>query len=84
MKLFICATRDIVSNIYGAPIVVNSLAGLIRQFADQCKGLAGGDPLVARHPEHFELYKLGTYDEETGEFTNDKSQIDVGSNYQKA
>lgn len=82
MKLIIIAVRDIKTDLFGVPITVNHTGAAIRSFGDQCMGKAQqADPTLATHPEDFELYQLATYEDSTGEFTNEKLQLAVGSNY---
>lgn len=81
MKMHVVAMRDIKTNSYGPPQVVTHLNAAIRAFEDQCKGKVGNDPTLANHPEDFELYQLAIYDDNTGEFSNEKAQIAIGSNY---
>lgn len=81
MKLYIVAMRDIATNCYGPPTAVTHLGSAIRNFEDQCTGVVQGDPTLRNHPEHFELYQVGTYDDTTGEFVNDKLQLSVGANH---
>lgn len=84
MKQLIVAVRDIKGNCYGPPHQVQHLGGAIRSFQDTCEGKQqNGDPTIAQHPEDFELYQLGFYDDATGEMINDKQQLAVGSNYKR-
>lgn len=84
MKLFVIATRDIKTDSYGRPITIQHLGAAIRAFEDQIQGKTpNGDPDLINHPEDFELYQLGFYNDATGEFTNEKLQIAVGANYRK-
>lgn len=65
MRIYILATRDIVANVYGQPQFGMNLQHAIRAFVDEC---TVGDPqsLLMRHPEHFELWIIGEYDDELG------------------
>lgn len=80
MKIHLVAIRDIKTNMFSNPSAVSSLGGAIRDFGDQCRSENKQD-LIAKHPEDFELYQLGEYDNESGKLTNDLKQIAVGSNY---
>lgn len=82
MKMQIVVLKDIVANCYGQPIFVPNLGGAIRSFADQIKH--GQDETMKRHPEHFELYHLGAYDDQTAELeTIPPQQIAVGANFKE-
>lgn len=80
----IVAIRDIKADLWFNPIYVNSLGGAVRSFGDECTKPRENNPL-AEHPEDYELYELGEWDERKGEFTilPRPSQIAAGSNYRK-
>lgn len=84
MELHIIATRDIVSDLYSIPMFVPSIGGAVRAFGDECRKKDGqGD--LNKHPEHFELWHLGEYDDNAGTALwyegADRKQIAVGANY---
>ncbi len=82
MVLFIVAVRDIKADCFGQPNFVPNLGSAIRAFGDQCNDEKAG--VLYTHPEDFELYKLGTYDDSNGSFECIKpEQLAVGSNYRK-
>lgn len=82
MKLYVIATRDIRTDSFGKPIYSAHLGSAIRAFEDQITGKTpNGDPDLVNHPEDFELYQLGKYDDATGEHINEKLQLAVGANY---
>lgn len=89
MKLHIIATRDIVANLYSAPMFVPSIGGAIRAFGDECQREDPKNGLYM-HPEHYELWELGTYDDNDGTFDvphdgshTQAKQIAVGANYKR-
>ena len=84
MKLYVIAIRDIKANDFGPPATVPHLGSAIRNFEDQCTGVVQGDPTIKNHPEDFELYQIGWYESNTGEMTNEKTQLSAGSNYTRA
>ncbi|QCQ84892.1 nonstructural protein [Blackfly microvirus SF02] len=77
----IVLVRDIKANVYGQPMFVNSLGGAIRSFGDEILK-ADGNPF-ALHPEDYELYHYGEYDEATGSITpvSPMPQLALGSNF---
>lgn len=79
MKIVI--VRDIKADVYGVPMFVASIGGAIRSFGDEC-GKTDGNPF-AMHPEDFELYEVGTFDEVEGNFEilGKFKQLAVGSNF---
>ncbi|WNK14986.1 MAG: nonstructural protein [Microvirus sp.] len=81
MILQIVAIRDIKADVYAQPYFVGSLGGAIRSFGDECRRIAP-DNLMYNHPEDFELYELGTYDDANATFNLIKPrQISCGGNY---
>lgn len=87
MKMQIVALRDTVANVYGQPMFVASIGGAIRSFGDQCQGEPTDQNQLAKHPGDFEMWHLGTYDDETGNFTifahEDRKQLAHGANYKR-
>ena len=82
MKIVIL--RDIKANVYGNPMFVASLGGAIRSFGDEI-AKTDGNPL-ALHPDDFELYHFGEYDEKCESLEQfillpKPVQIALGSNY---
>jgi len=83
MKLKILVVRDIKADVYGQPFYSATKGAAVRNFGDQCQN---GDPnnMLTKHPEDFELYYLGEYDDENASFDLGKpEQIALGSNYIK-
>lgn len=58
------AIRDIKSNTFTAPFIAGTADEARRIFGDMC--YFGGDNLIARHPEDYQLYHLGYYDISSG------------------
>lgn len=78
MKLYVVVIRDRGADVFGAPNFVASVGGAIRGFADEINRNAEGNVLF-KHPQDFDLFKLGTYDDETAEFAVGRpEQIAVG------
>lgn len=84
MEMQIIATRDIMANVYGPLMQVPHLGQAIRSFGDECRRKEQGN-ILALHPEHFELWHLGTYDDWTGIISpfkpEERKQLAVGANY---
>lgn len=85
MKLYAIATRDIVANVFSQPIFVPHIGIAIRAFGDECSG-KGQQKDLAAHPEDFELWLIGEYDDITGQMEpgiqpDSRKQIAVGANY---
>lgn len=59
------------------PFFMQTIAQAVRSFHDEVKRPDGNDPMH-KHPEDYKLYCLGEWDEETGEFKNQKQLIASG------
>lgn len=86
MKFQIIVTRDIVANVYSNMMQVPHIGGAIRAFGDECRRKEPGNPL-AMHPEDYELWHVGEYDDDLGSGTwfplEDRKQLAVGANYRE-
>lgn len=67
MLLHVVVVRDRAADVFGAPNFVASVGGAIRAFGDEINRSAENNAFYA-HPEDFDLYKLGMYDDSTGLF----------------
>lgn len=61
-KLVMCAVRDAALNAYMQPFFSPSTGGATRAFVDAVKS---DDSPMFKHPEDYELFHLGDYDDET-------------------
>lgn len=91
MKLQIICIRDIIANCYPfPPMFVAHLGGAVRDFGDQCRDKT---TQLGKHPDDYELYHVGEWDDTDAHFNVDhraiqhgdtifeRKQIAVGSNY---
>lgn len=69
-KYIVCAVRDKQAGVFGQPFCVPAVGLAVRGFSDQVNRRESDNPLN-RHPEDFELYRLGSYDDTTGEFSRE-------------
>lgn len=67
MIYIVLAVRDRAANAFMRPIFVNTVGQAVRSFSDEVNR-AAPDNAMHGHPEDFDLYELGKYDEETGRF----------------
>lgn len=67
MKYFIVAVRDAAADCFGTPKFERSEGVAIRGFSDAVNH-AGEDNILYAHPEQFDLYCLGSFDDATGGF----------------
>lgn len=85
MKLQMVALRDTVANVYNQPNFVPHLGMAIRSFGDECQRQEKGN-VMAAHPEDFELWHIGEYDDQDLSQCrffpeSDRKQLAVGANY---
>lgn len=67
MILYVVAVRDRSADAFGQPNFVTALGSAIRSFGDEINNPREGNVLNA-HPEDFDLYELGSYDDNLGSF----------------
>lgn len=65
MIYVIVSVRDSAANAFGRPLFVQSQGVAMRSFADEVNRV---DPQneMNKHPEDFELFELGTFDDRSG------------------
>lgn len=79
MKLVIVVVRDRSADVFAQPMFVANRGSAIRSFADQVNDSRDEKNILNRHPEDFDLFELGTYDDSTGLFESGvPKQIAVG------
>jgi hypothetical protein len=67
MKLIICTVKDRAADAYGRPMFVPSTGVAIRSFSDEINR-NNADNQLYNHPDDFDLYELGEFDDNTGLF----------------
>jgi len=78
MRYKILVIRDRAIDAYGQPIFAASVGGAVRSFADEINRPNENNQLH-KHPEDFDLFLLGEFDDQTGEFdTTRPAQVAVG------
>lgn len=83
MKMQMLYIRDIIADcIPFSPMFVHHIGGAIRDFGDQCQNK---ETVLGKHPEDYELYHHGEWDDVTGQYTalERPKQIAVGASYRK-
>ena len=65
MVLIVCSVLDVKAKAFLQPFFVANSSMAIRSFGDAVNN-AKPDNNFYQHPEHFRLYQLGTFDDETG------------------
>lgn len=67
MKLHVLSVKDNAAQTFGRPFFVPSTGSAIRSFSDEVNRAADDNQLY-KHPEDFDLYHVGTFNDETCEF----------------
>lgn len=65
MKLIMVSVRDRAANTFARPFCVPALGVAIRSFVDEVNRASPDNPLYA-HPEDYDLYEVGVFDEDDG------------------
>lgn len=78
-KFYMVSIRDRAMDSFGPPFCTPQLSGGIRSFTDAVRRT---DPenMMRRHPEDFDLYLVGTFEDSTGELAplDPPRQISIG------
>lgn len=84
MKHYIVCVRDIKADLFHTPGFVPTIGGAIREFGDQVNREDKAN-LLYQHPEDFELYHLGNYDDNSAlfELLDRPKQLTTGSAFVK-
>lgn len=84
MKIQIVAVLDRAADAFGRPLFVNAIGQAIRSFQDEINRPAP-DNTMNSHPEDYDLYHLGEYDDNTGRITSldEPKQIAIGKHFKK-
>ncbi len=67
MKLVLCSVKDRAADAFGRPMFVPSVGVAIRSFSDEVNRKDAENQLY-NHPDDFDLYELGEFDDNTGLF----------------
>ena len=77
MKYKVLAIRDRAIDAFGQPFFSASIGGAIRSFTDEIN--RAGENQLYKHPEDFDLYQLGDFDDSTATFDcGTPKQIAIG------
>ena len=67
MKLNICSVKDRAADAFGRTMFVPSTGVAIRSFSDELNR-SDADNQLYNHPDDFDLYEFGVFDDNTGLF----------------
>ena len=76
MKLYIYAIYDSASKAYMSPFFMHNNGLAIRAFSDQVN--AKQENQISNHPEQFTLFKIGLYEDSTGNIEPENSPVPLG------
>jgi len=65
MKYIVCSIRDSALDAFGVPMFMVSRGQAIRGFTDECNR---AESAIAKHPECYELFYLGTWEDGVSDF----------------
>lgn len=79
MNFIVLSVRDRAVEAFGRPIFVPAVGAGIRSFQDEINRVAE-DNLMNRHPDDYDLYELGRFDDSSGRFhlLEEPRQIAIG------
>lgn len=74
MKMYVFCVKDSAMGAFGSPFFVAAPGLATRSFTDEINR-AAEDNQMYKHSVDFDLYKLGEFDTETGEFECDRPEL---------
>lgn len=78
MKMIMVAIKDRALNAYMRPFFAQTKGQAIRMFNDE---INNRESPMFKHPDDYDLYYLATWDDDTGETTEQKpEQLAIGKN----
>lgn len=84
MKLEILSIRDRAVDAFGRPMFFPTIGAAVRAFDDEINRDSKDNPYFA-HPEDYDLYHLGHFDDSTGRFTmlEAPKQVAIGRQHKR-
>lgn len=76
MDLILVSIKDRKVQAFHAPSTVRAIGEATRNFQDAVNDPKNGQ--LYNHPEDFELYRLGTYDDQTGQIAPETPKLIAG------
>ena len=76
MKQFVYAVFDRASGVYDRPFVGQGDGAVMRSFGDIA---VSADHPIGQHPEDYTLFRIGTYDDNSGELLGCPAEKVVGA-----
>lgn len=75
MKQFVVAVFDRAAQLYSRPFFVQAVGQAIRSFTDEVNRKDEQRSEFARHPDDFDLWLLGQFDDQEGRFTGEQAML---------
>lgn len=76
MVLVVCAVRDIKVDAFNRPFFMRHRQEALRSFSDEVNRSGSDNPLAA-HPEDYELYELGHWEDSSAQFTLHERPVQI-------
>jgi hypothetical protein len=67
MKMIVCSIKDRAADAFGRPFYVPAVGVAIRSFQDEVNR-ASEDSQINQHPDDFDLFELGVFNDDNGMF----------------
>lgn len=77
MKFHLVCLRDSAVNAFNTPYCVPHLGMAIRGFTDEVNRKGDTQNMLSSHPEDFELYQVGQFDDTDASFTVESPRLIV-------
>jgi hypothetical protein len=74
MLQFVVSVKDRAADIFNRPFFVPHRNVAVRDFTDEVNRLAD-DNQLNKHPDDFDLYLLGTFDDNSGTFSMEEQPV---------
>lgn len=74
MRHIVVSVRDRAADTFGRPFFVSAVGAAVRSFVDEVNRADKDNPLFA-HPEDFDLYEIGHFDDDSGDIVAVKPRM---------
>lgn len=81
MILYAIAVRDLATDSYNRPFFVQHAAQALRSFTDEVNNR---DSEVSRHAQDYELWLIGTFEDDTGSMASNPARLARAIDLKKA
>lgn len=74
MKHYVFCVKDRLADVFGQPFQQANRASAIRAFSDSVNAV-GDTNMLNKHPDDFDLYELGTFDDNSGMYATGVPEV---------